>query len=78
MGKTKVSEKLLCAKRMPELRHNICDGEFDIAKSEVVKWLISQPDIMQYIFNRVANNGSNPLIAYDPVTGKWQGADYAD
>lgn len=74
----KPSRKLDCARMMPELWHDLGDDEFDITKSEVVDWLISQPDILQYIFTRVANNGSKPLIVYDPKRGSWKGVDYGE
>lgn len=74
----KASDKLDCVKKMPELWHKISDGEFDITKSEVVDWLINQPDILQYIFNRVANNGSKTLIVYNPERGSWKGVDNTD
>lgn len=78
MGKP--NSRLLCAKQMPKLRHKVGEGEFDITKSEVVQWLVKQPDILQYIFNKVFHgpNNDNALIVYNPERGTWQGVDYAD
>lgn len=59
-------------KQMPPLHHTMPGEEFDITKSEVVKWLISQPEIMQLIFNAVKGK----YIVYDKVTGTWRGVDY--
>ena len=73
MGK-KRSGKLDIAKLMPELKHSIPGKEFDITKSEVLKWLISQPSILQYLFDHVKNVD----LFYDPDRGTWQGVDYED
>lgn len=70
------NKKLLCAKQMPELKHKIDEGKYDVMKSEVVKWLLSQPDIQEYIFKRVTDGGEDALIKYDPERGTWKGIDY--
>ena len=62
---------LNCARKMPRLKHTVGD-RFDIRSSEVVKWLVNQPDIMQKVFNFAQNSG---VIVYDPNTGEWRGAD---
>lgn len=72
----KVSEKLNCVKKMPELKHTNGESNFDIKESEICQWLIQQPDVLQYIFNRVANNGAKPLIIYNSKRETWQGVDY--
>lgn len=59
------------AKKMPRLRHKVGD-KFDVHTSEVIKWLVSQPEIMSKIFNMVQ---SRKLIVYDQDTGEWRGAD---
>lgn len=74
MSKNKVSKLLDVAKRMPPLYHTLPGEEFDVSKSEVIQWLIRQPDILSYISNRV--RGDSKLIVYDWETGKWQGVDY--
>lgn len=74
MSKNKVSKLLDVAKRMPPLYHTLPGEEFDVSKSEVIQWLIRQPDILSYISNRV--RGDSKLIVYDRETGKWQGVDY--
>ena len=72
----KASKNLDCVKNMPELKHKSENEEFNIEKSEVVKWIISQPAVQQYIFNRVTNNGKNKLITYNKDKGTWVGVDY--
>ena len=74
MSKNKVSKLLDVAKRMPPLYHTLPGEEFEVSKSEVIQWLIRQPDILSYISNRV--RGDSKLIVYDRETGKWQGVDY--
>ena len=83
MCKTKIkrnsfshSKLLAIAKHMPPLYHKLPGEVFDIMESEVVKWLIQQPEILNYIFNRI--NGKTPYIVYNPTTGKWQGIDYEE
>lgn len=86
MAKTKEStarnkyvynKHLEVAKKMPPLYHKIPGDKFDVMKSEVVNWLIKQPDILQFLMDRVANRSeSTRLIKYDSDTGKWQGVDY--
>lgn len=70
----KRSEKLYIAKQMPELKHTIPGEKFDITKSEVVKWLISKPDILQYLFDHVKNVD----LVYNPEYGTWIGVDHED
>jgi len=71
------SKKLQCARQMPELKHKIGDGDFDITKSEVCKWLIQQPEILDYLFDRVRGNGRREsMIKYNSEHGTWQGIDY--
>lgn len=65
------NDYLNCARKMPRLRHTV-NEHFDIHTSEVVKWLVSQPDIMQKVFNFARNNS---VIVYDSDTGEWRGAD---
>lgn len=75
--KRKAIPKLLeCVKQMPELRHSVSDGEFDITKSEVVQWLIRQPDVLSFLFETVRRKGyAEQLIVYDPGRGTWRGVD---
>ena len=74
MPKQKVSKLLDVVKKMPPLYHTLPGEEFDLSKSEVVQWLIRQPDILSYIANRITGIGK--LIVYDRETGKWKGVDY--
>lgn len=66
--------RLDVAKQMPPLRHKLPGKEFDIARSEVVRWLVAQPEIMQLIFNAVKAK----YIVYDKPTGTWHGVDHVD
>lgn len=69
------SKKLLVARKMPPLYHTIPGKNFDIAQSEVVKWLIAQPDILNYIWDNIKNSGD---VFYDTDTGKWCGIDHEE
>lgn len=73
----KISKYLEVAKEMPPLYHTLPGEKFDIRKSEVVKWLLEQPEIMNYIVNRIkGGKEQSPFITYDPSTGKWKGVNY--
>ncbi|MDR7869160.1 MAG: hypothetical protein RIN56_20420 [Sporomusaceae bacterium] len=58
---------------LPPTRHSIPGQEFDIRNSEVMKWLVQQPEILNYIWNNIKNSGA---VVYNPQTGKWQGVEY--
>lgn len=67
------------AKRMPPLYHKRPGGEFDYRTSDVVTWLCGQPEILDYIFQSVANRSeAGKLIEYDHETGRWKGVEYGD
>ncbi len=63
-----------CAKDMPPLAHST-SKPFDITKSEVAKWLVSQPEVMQKIFNMASNRA---VIKFNSETQMWQGVNYDD
>ena len=67
------SKKVIAvAETMPELSHYPDRSQqFDIRKSEVVQWIIQQPEILQWLFNVINNNG---LIQFDPATQTWKGS----
>ena len=58
---------------MPPLRHKV-GNEYSPMTSEVIAWMVQQPDIREYLFKRSSNK--NSLIVYDPDAGTWQGKDY--
>lgn len=74
----KIPKRFEVAKKMPPLRHKI-GNEYEAEKSEVINWLIKQPDILNYIFDAVRGNGrrESPII-YNSDTDTWQGVDYHD
>lgn len=67
------SKLLEAARKMPPLYHTLPNGYFDIQKSEVIKWLITQPEILNYIWNNLKNSG---VLVYNSETGRWKGVDY--
>lgn len=79
MTEKNISKNLKCVKLMPPLKHSIPGEKFDITNSEVVKWLVQQPDVMAWVFDHINNmqrNGEELLIKYDATTRTWQGVDY--
>lgn len=70
MLKKKIPVRLSAARKMPPLYHSLPGQKFDIFKSEVIKWLVSQPEILQYLFDK-----AKEYCEYDTVTGKWRGKD---
>lgn len=68
------SKLLSVARHMPPLRHTIPGQAFDIRKSEVVQWLISKPEILNWLWNQIKTGE----VVYNPETEKWQGIDYDD
>lgn len=73
MAGKKRSNMLDAARTMPPLRHSIPGAEFNIKNSEVVKWLLENPVVWNYVWNNVKESGA---VSYDSGTGKWQGVDY--
>ena len=73
--KNKRSKKWSIAKQMPPLKHSTPGQIYDIRNSEAAKWLCSQPDIMQIVFESVKDCNE---ITYDSDTGTWRGVDYVD
>lgn len=57
-------------KNMPELYHTLPGEEFSLNKSQVIDWLINQPELQQHIFDFVKNN---KLIVFDQKSKKWKG-----
>lgn len=75
MKKKVRSKNLEVARFMPPLRHTVTDQSFNIKKSEVVMWLIEQPEILNYVWNNIKNSGD---VAYDPESKRWHGVEYED
>lgn len=73
MSRFKRSEKLKPGRYMPPLFHKLPGEDYDVKKSEAVKWLIKNPTILEYVWNKFKQSKD---IIYDPSTGKWQGVDW--
>ena len=67
------SHLLNVAKQMPPLYHTIPGHDYSVEDSQVIRWIVSQPELCQRMFNKLRDSG---YIVYDRETGKWQGADY--
>lgn len=70
-----LNKKLRVIKNMPPLYHTLPNRNFDIKKSEVVRWLIEQPEVLNYLWDHIKQSG---VLEYDIETKKWKGVDYAD
>ena len=44
---------------------------FDPSKSEVVAWLVAQPEIQNYLFDKCHNSGA---ICFDSESQTWRGS----
>lgn len=68
------SENLDVLKNMPPLIHKHPDKEYDIEKSELVSWLIDQPEIKDWLVGYL--KGLKDYVEYDSKTGCWVGVNY--
>lgn len=73
--KRKKSKLLDVGKSMPRLYHTLPNEEFDWDKSQVLKWIANQPELLTYLRYKLSNIG---YIQYDAITGSWKGIDVHD
>lgn len=73
--KSKKSKLLDIGKSMPRLYHTLPNEEFDYDKSQVLKWIASQPELLKYMYSKLSSIG---YIEYDKTTGLWKGIDVHD
>jgi hypothetical protein len=69
-GRVKRNPALEVARTMPLLDHYRPGEAFNISRSQAVRWLCSQPEIQQGLFNHFKAAGA---IVYDE--GRWRGAE---
>lgn len=66
------AKRIELAGHMPPLAHQPDPAQpFDIGKSEVVQWLMAQPEVQKYVFELFKDHRA---IVFDPESGKWHGA----
>lgn len=70
----KPSKLRIALAEMPSLRHSN-DGPFDLKKSEVIAWLVNQPEALQSLFGLAVQSGG---IVFDPATKTWRGVQAPD
>lgn len=63
----------LCVAKMPVLRHSFPDQPYDVMKSEVVAWLITQPECLERLYQEAVGTKE---IVYDKGRGTWCGLDF--
>jgi hypothetical protein len=64
-----------CAALMPRLRHHVKGEQFDTFSSDVIEWLVAQPEIRDMVFTYCKDKGS---IVFDESSGTWCGKDSND
>jgi hypothetical protein len=65
------SPAMRVASEMPPLTHWLGhDQTFSITQSEVCRWLVKQPECLQFLFNAVKNAG---VITFDLESRTWRG-----
>lgn len=62
-----------CARKMPALYNTLPGEQYDIKKSEVISWLVKQPEIQRKIFEMAK---AQRVIEYDKDLKKWKGICY--
>lgn len=72
---TERSEKWACLKEMPPLYHKLPNEKFDLGKSEVLNWLGTQKEAMNWLLMSANKNG---YLEFDFETRKWKGVNYSD
>jgi len=69
-----LSPAMRVAAKCPPLTHWLGhDQSFSIAQSEVVKWLIKQPEVLQLVFNIAKHSGA---ITFDLDSRCWRGVNW--
>lgn len=69
-----LSPAMRVASKMPPLHHWLeRDPSFSITRSEVVRWLIAQPECLQFLFNAMKNAG---VITFDLESKRWVGINW--
>jgi hypothetical protein len=67
--------KLDTARLMPPLYHKLPGEVYSSEKSQVIQWLIDQPEIQEFIWDKIKQSGD---VIYNPVSCTWQGIDYGN
>ena len=71
----KFNRALRRAAQMPPLALAQPDGTFDLKQSEVVRWFLDQPEIVNHFVDAARNAGA---IVFDKESGKWRGRHYGE
>ncbi|MGG2111937.1 hypothetical protein ABFY60_15665 [Lysinibacillus pakistanensis] len=73
MAYKKRSKNLEVARKLPPSYHTLPGEKFEMKKSEVINWLIEQPEILNYLWNNIKNSDD---VEYNAATGVWTGVEY--
>ena len=63
------------ASKMPEFSHSVEGQPYDVNNSQVVRWLIEQPEVKEYLMEKARAYGA---VEFDTKTMKWRGTGKAD
>ena len=67
------AEKLSKVSKMPPSYHKLPGKEYDPKNAETIKWMIQQPELLEYLWDHVKQS---KFVEYDKETGLWIGVDY--
>ena len=56
---------------IPPLRHSVPGELFDLSKSELINWLVAQPQVREWLYHKVRYSGR---VTFDAASGVWRGA----
>lgn len=66
------NSRLNCLRKMPPLKHKKDGVPYDVMESEVVDWMIQQPEVRQWLYDKLTDKtgGKMPeFITYNHETG---------
>lgn len=58
---------------MPPLRHSFQGQPYDVTKSEVVAWLLTQPTCLERLYQEAKDSGE---MVHEKESGLWTGVDF--
>ena len=73
LPKQKSDKRLRTARKMPPLHHTLPGKDFDSERSQVLEWIVEQPELVNYLFDHIRYAGH---IQFDPKRRTWVGVDY--
>lgn len=75
MRKKKRSKNLEILKKMPPLYHTLPNHKFETQKSELMNWVLNQPEILNWLVGYLKDTN---YIEYNNLTGQWTGIEHQE